>query len=129
MFKQAKSLEEFEKLLNQENNRVNNLDLNEDGKIDPLEGQFVWVEQLEVNPHLNTNHCIRAFIEQNHQAHIQVHMAAIQNPKIQQIMQGNPQVQQIMAAAMAHIQPLFSAREPMRQAAFSAIAVTAGSMP
>jgi hypothetical protein len=34
MFKQAKSLEEFEKLLNQENNRVNNLDLNEDGKID-----------------------------------------------------------------------------------------------
>lgn len=34
MFKKAKNLEEFEKLLNQENNRVNNLDLNEDGKID-----------------------------------------------------------------------------------------------
>ncbi len=34
MFKQAKNLEEFEKLLNQENNKVNNLDLNEDGKID-----------------------------------------------------------------------------------------------
>jgi hypothetical protein len=34
MFKTAKSLEEFEKMLNQENNNVNNLDLNEDGKID-----------------------------------------------------------------------------------------------
>jgi hypothetical protein len=34
MFKNSKSLEEFEKLLNQESNNVNNLDLNEDGKID-----------------------------------------------------------------------------------------------
>lgn len=34
MFKNAKSLEEFEKLLNQESNNVNNLDLNGDGKID-----------------------------------------------------------------------------------------------
>lgn len=34
MFKNAKNIEEFEKLLNQENNNVNNLDLNEDGKID-----------------------------------------------------------------------------------------------
>jgi hypothetical protein len=46
---------------------------------------------------------VKAFIEQNHEAHIQVHMAAIQNPKIQQLMQMNPQAQAIMAAAMAHI--------------------------
>jgi hypothetical protein len=46
---------------------------------------------------------VKAFIEQNHEAHIQTHMAAIQNPKIQQLMQMNPQAQAIMAAAMAHI--------------------------
>jgi hypothetical protein len=36
-------------------------------------------------------------------AHIQVHMAAIQRPEDQQLMQMNPQAQAIMAAAMAHI--------------------------
>jgi hypothetical protein len=34
LFKQAGSLEEFEKLLNSENSKINNLDLNEDGEID-----------------------------------------------------------------------------------------------
>ena len=34
MFKKANSLEEFESLLNQQNNNVNNLDLNNDGNID-----------------------------------------------------------------------------------------------
>ena len=33
------------------------------------------------------------------------------------------------AAAIAHIQPFFSACEPMRQAAWTTIAVTAGLMP
>jgi hypothetical protein len=46
---------------------------------------------------------VKAFVEQNHEAHIQAHMSAIQNPKIQQLMQMNPQAQTIMAAAMAHI--------------------------
>jgi hypothetical protein len=46
---------------------------------------------------------VKAFVEQNHKAHIQSHMAAIQNPQIQQLMQMNPQAQAIMAAAMAHI--------------------------
>ncbi|MEI6348617.1 MAG: hypothetical protein WCP69_11785 [Bacteroidota bacterium] len=34
MFKNAKSLEDFEKMLNQDDNKINNLDLNDDGKID-----------------------------------------------------------------------------------------------
>jgi len=34
LFKKSNSLEEFEKLLNEENNNVNNLDLNNDGTID-----------------------------------------------------------------------------------------------
>jgi hypothetical protein len=46
---------------------------------------------------------VKAFIEQNHQAHIAVHMSAIQDPKIQQLMQMNPAAQAIMSAAMSHI--------------------------
>jgi hypothetical protein len=46
---------------------------------------------------------VKAFLYQDHQAHIQVHMAAIQDPKIQQMIGQNPQAQAIQAAAMAHI--------------------------
>jgi hypothetical protein len=49
------------------------------------------------------NRPVKAFIGQNHGAHIQVHQDAIQDPKIQQLMQNNPQAQGIMAAAMAHL--------------------------
>jgi len=47
---------------------------------------------------------VKAGPEQNHEAHISVHMAAIQDPKMQQMMQQNPSAPAIMAAAAAHIQ-------------------------
>ena len=72
-------------------------------KLVPIEDDLVPTDPVQENQNLLTNKPVKAFIEQNHQAHIQVHMSAIQNPKIQQIMQGNPQAQQIMAAAMAHV--------------------------
>jgi len=46
---------------------------------------------------------VKAFIYQDHEAHIKVHMAAMQDPKIMQIVGQNPMAQQIQAAAMAHI--------------------------
>jgi hypothetical protein len=46
---------------------------------------------------------VKAFLYQDHQAHIQVHMAAMQDPKIAQMIGQNPQAQAIQAAAMAHI--------------------------
>jgi hypothetical protein len=46
---------------------------------------------------------VKAFLYQDHQAHIQVHMAAMQDPKIMQMVGQNPQAQAIQAAAMAHI--------------------------
>jgi hypothetical protein len=45
----------------------------------------------------------KAFIYQDHQAHLSVHMAAMQDPKLMQMMSQNPMAQQIQAAAMAHI--------------------------
>lgn len=44
MFKKANSLEEFEKMLNQEDNNINNLDLNNDGNID-----YINVDDIKEN--------------------------------------------------------------------------------
>ena len=46
---------------------------------------------------------VKAFMYQDHKAHIEVHMAAMQDPKIQQMVGQNPQAGTIQAAAMAHI--------------------------
>ena len=47
---------------------------------------------------------VKAFLYQDHQAHIQVHMNAMQDPKMAQLIGQNPQAQAIAAAGMAHIQ-------------------------
>lgn len=44
VFKKSNSLEEFEKLINQEDNNINNLDLNNDGKTD-----YIIVEDIKEN--------------------------------------------------------------------------------
>jgi hypothetical protein len=46
---------------------------------------------------------VKAFIYQDHQAHIGVHMAAMQDPKLMQMIGQNPQAGAIQAAALAHI--------------------------
>ena len=72
-------------------------------KLVPVEDDQVPTDPVQENQNLLIMKPVKAFIEQNHEAHIQAHMAAIQNPKIVQLMQMNPQAQAIMAAAMAHI--------------------------
>jgi hypothetical protein len=47
---------------------------------------------------------VKAFIYQDHEAHIAVHMMAMQDPKMAQLIGQNPMAAQIQAAAMAHIQ-------------------------
>jgi len=46
---------------------------------------------------------IKAFYYQDHQAHIAVHMAAMQDPKIMQLVGQSPMAQQIGSAMQAHI--------------------------
>ena len=72
-------------------------------KLVPVEDDQVPTDPVQENQNILIMKPVKAFIEQNHQAHIQAHMALIQNPKIQQLMQMNPQAQTIMATAMAHI--------------------------
>jgi hypothetical protein len=72
-------------------------------KLIPTEDDVKPIDPVQENMNLLTIKPVKAFLEQNHQAHIAVHMSAIQDPKIQMMMQGNPQAQAIMASAMAHI--------------------------
>lgn len=46
---------------------------------------------------------VKAFIYQDHEAHIRVHMAGMQDPKIAALIGQNPMAQQIQAAMLAHI--------------------------
>ena len=46
---------------------------------------------------------VKAFMYQDHQAHITVHMSAMQDPKILALLQNNPMAQQLQASMMAHI--------------------------
>jgi hypothetical protein len=58
-----------------------------------------------VQENMNMLNCkpVKAFIYQDHQAHLSVHQAAMQDPKIMQIVGQNPKAQMIGAAMMAHI--------------------------
>jgi hypothetical protein len=46
---------------------------------------------------------VKAFIYQDHEAHIRVHMAGMKDPKIAALIGQNPMAQQIQAAMLAHI--------------------------
>ena len=72
-------------------------------KLVPIEDDMKPVDPVQENQSLLTSQPVKAFIEQNHQAHMAVHMGMIQNPRIQQMLQMNPQGPAIIAAAMAHI--------------------------
>ena len=73
-------------------------------KLVPIEDDELPTDPIQENQNAITGKPLKAFIEQNHSAHIQVHMAAMQDPKIAQIIGQNPQAQAIQAAMMAHIQ-------------------------
>ena len=47
---------------------------------------------------------VKAFLYQDHEAHLAVHMAAIQDPKIQQMVGQSPNAQAIMGAMTSHMQ-------------------------
>jgi hypothetical protein len=72
-------------------------------KLVPVEDDQIPTDPVQENQNLLTGKPVKAFMEQNHEAHIQTHMSAMQNPKIVQLMQMNPQAPAIQAAMMAHI--------------------------
>lgn len=55
------------------------------------------------NMNLLTGKPLKVFMYQDHEAHIRTHMAAMQDPKIMQLMGQNPNAQTMMAQAQGHI--------------------------
>jgi hypothetical protein len=72
-------------------------------KIIPIEDDQKPMNPVSENMAVMTGKPVKAFLYQDHEAHIKVHMNAMQDPKIQQIVGQNPRAQLIQAAMMAHI--------------------------
>jgi len=72
-------------------------------KIIPVEDDMKPVDPVTENMNILTGKPVKAFLYQDHEAHIRVHMSAMQDPKIMQIVGQNPQAQQLMGAAQAHL--------------------------
>jgi hypothetical protein len=72
-------------------------------KLVPIEDDQTPTDPVQENQNCLTGKPMKAFIEQDHQAHIAVHTSMLQNPKIMGLVQQTPQGQAIMAAMQAHI--------------------------
>jgi hypothetical protein len=72
-------------------------------KLVPIEDDQKPTDPVQENMNMINGKPVKAFIEQDHEAHIAVHMAAMQDPKMAAMIGQNPMAQQIQAAAMAHI--------------------------
>ena len=61
------------------------------------------VDPVSENINVFNGKPVKAFLPQDHDAHITVHTSALQDPQIAQLMGQNPQAQGMMAAMQAHI--------------------------
>ena len=72
-------------------------------KIIPSEEKQKPTDPVSENMDILTGKPVKAFIYQDHEAHIQVHMNAAQDPYIAQMMAQNPNAQAVAAAGQAHV--------------------------
>ena len=72
-------------------------------KLVPLEEDKFPVDPVSENQNILRLKPVKAFLNQDHNAHIAVHMAMMQDPKIMGTLQGNPLLPQIQATVMSHV--------------------------
>ena len=72
-------------------------------KLVPTEDDSTPADPVSENMNVLVGKPIKAFITQDHQAHIAAHQAFMQDPQIAAIIGQNPAAQQIMAALSAHL--------------------------
>ena len=86
-------------------------------KLVPIEDDMKAKDPVTENMDIINMKPVKAFLWQDHQAHIAVHTNAMKDPKIAQLIGQNPQAQAISAAAMAHINEhlAFAYRQQMEQ--------------
>jgi hypothetical protein len=72
-------------------------------KLVPMDEDQKPADPITENQNVLMGKPVKAFAYQDHKAHITVHMMAMQDPKIQQLLQNNPMAQSMQAAMMNHI--------------------------
>ena len=72
-------------------------------EIIPLAEDVNLLDPVSENMNILNGIPVKAFPEQDHQSHIQAHMLAIQDPKMQQLLEQSPTAGQGFAAAMSHV--------------------------
>lgn len=77
---------------------INNID-----KVLPNKDDLKPRDPVTENMAILTGKPVKAFLYQDHDAHIATHMAAMQDPKLLQIISQSPMAQTIAAAATAHV--------------------------
>ena len=79
------------------------LGIKDAAKLVPMEEDQKPTDPVSENQNVLMMKPVKAFMYQDHQSHIMVHMSAMQDPKIMSLLQNNPMAQQLQAAMMAHI--------------------------
>jgi len=79
------------------------LGIKEAAKLVPMEEDQKPTDPVSENQNVLMMKPVKAFMYQDHQSHIMVHMSAMQDPKIMSLLQNNPMAQQLQAAMMSHI--------------------------
>lgn len=79
------------------------LGIKDASKLVPMEEDQKPTDPVSENQNVLMMKPVKAFMYQDHQAHIMVHMSAMQDPKIMSLLQNNPMAQQLQAAMMAHV--------------------------
>jgi hypothetical protein len=72
-------------------------------KLVPTKDDAVPADPISENMDALTGKPMKAFIYQDHDAHIATHMSFMQDPSVAQMIGQNPQAKQIMASLQAHI--------------------------
>ena len=79
------------------------LGIKDAAKLVPMDDDQKPTDPISENQNVLKGKPVKAFLTQDHKAHIVVHMAAMQDPKIMAILQQNPMAQAMQSAMMAHI--------------------------
>jgi hypothetical protein len=72
-------------------------------KLVPMDEDQKPTDPVSENQNVLKGKPVKAFAYQDHKSHIIVHMSAMQDPQVVQLMQNNPNAQALQAAMQAHI--------------------------
>ena len=72
-------------------------------KIVPLETEIAPTDPVSENMNMLNRKPVKAFIYQDHEAHIKVHMAAMNDPKMREMVGQSPNANAILAAFTEHV--------------------------